>query len=228
MGRQVRCGRRACIMPARSPFGQRSRARDAVSSTRRERPEPLDHEVRHGQRSRLPRSPSSPPRTRTRRPRRVITTRRPPIGSLVPATRCTLACTRERRPRSLPVIVRRLAPIRPSPPASEDLAESAGFVNEKPPVSSCDIGGRQSGRGGSNSRHSAWEAVGCRPPGRGGPPMRTNGAGGIRTPEAFRPVRFQVGCFQPLSHRSFELHGRAARVRCGAGGISCRGRRPRR
>jgi hypothetical protein len=24
------------------------------------------------------------------------------------------------------------------------------------------------------------------------------------------------------------LHGRAARVRCGAGGISCRGRRPRR
>ena len=144
MGSQVRCGRRACIMPARSPFGQRSRARDAVSSTRRERPEPLDHEVRHGQRSRLPRSPSSAPRTRTRRPRRVITTRRPPIGSLVPATRCTLACTRERRPRSLPVIVRRLAPIRPSPPASEDLAESAGFVNEKPPVSSPqggDIGG---------------------------------------------------------------------------------------
>ena len=88
---------------------------------------------------------------------------RPLIGSLFPATPCTPACTRactsERPPRSFPVIVRPSAPIPPLPPASPNLAESAEFVNEKPPVSSCDIGGRQSGRGGSNSRHSAWEAI---------------------------------------------------------------------
>ncbi len=84
------------------------------------------------------------------------------IGGLIPVTPCTTACTRactgERPPRSFPVIVGRLAPVPPLPLASTELAESAGFVNEKPPVSSCDIGGRQSGRGGSNSRHSAWEA----------------------------------------------------------------------
>lgn len=57
---------------------------------------------------------------------------------------------------------RRGSEIPTSPPASPELAESAEFVNEKPPVSSCDIGGRQSGRGGSNSRHSAWEWPGCR------------------------------------------------------------------
>lgn len=93
-------------------------------------------------------------------------TNRPPIGSLIPATPCTTTCTRactsERPPRSIPAIVRPSAPIWPPPPASPELAESAGFVKEKPPVSSCDIGGRQSGRGGSNSRHSAWEAE-CTP-----------------------------------------------------------------
>jgi hypothetical protein len=95
---------------------------------------------------------TSPPVQRMRRQMRGI-------GVAAPCTTaCTRACTSERPPRSFPVIVRLLAPIRPSPPASEELAESSGFVNEKPPVSSCDIGGRQSGRGGSNSRHSAWEA----------------------------------------------------------------------
>jgi len=73
---------------------------------------------------------------------------------------CTCACTSERPPGSFPVIVRLLVPIRQPPLSSRALADSAGFVNEKPPVSSCDIGGRQSGRGGSNSRHSAWEAEG--------------------------------------------------------------------
>ena len=99
-------------------------------------------------------------------PRTTLPTMALPIGVLIPATpctpactcTCTRACTSERPPRSFPVIVRPLVPIRPSPPASPELADSAGFVNEKPPVSSCDIGGRQSGRGGSNSRHSAWEA----------------------------------------------------------------------
>jgi hypothetical protein len=114
-----------------------------------------------GSPSLLPRTPSLLLRSLTRRPRRIITTRRPPIGSLIPATpcttTCTLACTSERPPRSFPVIVRVLVPIPPPSPASPELAESAGFVNEKPPVSSCDIGGRQSGRPGSNRRHSAWE-----------------------------------------------------------------------
>jgi hypothetical protein len=99
-------------------------------------------------------------------PRTTLPTMALPIGVLIPATPCTPACTRactsERPLRSFPVIVGLFAPIRPPPPALPELAESSGFVNEKPPVSSCDIGGRQSGRGGSNSRHSAWERPGCR------------------------------------------------------------------
>ena len=54
----------------------------------------------------------------------------PRIGVLSPVTPCTTTCTRactsERPPRSFPGIVRPSAPIRPPPPASPELAESAG------------------------------------------------------------------------------------------------------
>jgi hypothetical protein len=43
MGNHGPCGQCACIKPARSLFGQRSRARDTALSARRERPEPRNH-----------------------------------------------------------------------------------------------------------------------------------------------------------------------------------------
>ena len=91
--------------------------------------------------------------------------RRPLSHSRIAARSCTTKRSRERPPRMPPVLARRLAQKHALEPASAQPAQPArprrSCVNEKPPVSTCagggDIGGRQSGRPGSNRRHSAWE-----------------------------------------------------------------------